>query len=170
MSCKDIEQLIIDSSDKDLSLEELDIIEQHVAFCTNSARFREDLDKIRASIKTIPQTVPSPDLVENTRVRCQAELRSKAAADIGISPKTHAEPMPKYVLPVLFSLILLTAFIIAPMLKSIKLDQPLTFSTVAVLTLLIQNAAMLFFSPIIIRKYRWKKRSFKGTQVNANAS
>lgn len=170
MSCKDIERLIIDSSDKDLSLEELDVLEQHVAFCTNCARFRENLEKIRASIKTIPQPIPSPDLVEKTRARCQVELRTKTAADAGISPKTHAEPIPKYALPALFSLILLTAFIIAPMLKNIKLDQPLTFPTVAVLTLLIQNAAMLFFSPILIRKYRWKKRGFRGTPMNANAS
>jgi len=170
MSCKDIERLIIDSSDKDLSLEELDVLEQHMAFCTNCSRFRENLEKIRVSIKTIPQPTPSPDLVEKTRAKCQAELRTKTADNAGICLKTHAEPIPKYALPVLFSLILLTAFIIAPMLKNIKLDQSLTFPTIVVLTLLIQNAAMLFFSPILIRKYRWKKRVFRGTPMNANAS
>jgi len=96
--------------------------------------------------------------------------RTKTAADAGFGLKTHAEPIPKYALPVLFSLILLTAFIIAPMLKNIKLNQPLTFPTIAVLTLLIQNAAMLFFAPILIRKYRWKKKDFRGTPMNANAS
>ena len=57
MRCKDIERLIIDSSDEDLSAEELRAIEKHVAHCALCARFRDDLEKIRMGVKTIPQSV-----------------------------------------------------------------------------------------------------------------
>lgn len=170
MRCKDIERLIIDSSDEDLSSEELDGIEQHVAHCAHCVRFQDDLEKIRMCVKTILQPTPPPDLVHKTGVICHAEISSKPGEAAGITSQAPSRPMPKYVWPVLLLLILLTAFVMAPALKNIRFDQPLTFESVAVLILVIQNAVMLFFAPILIRKYRWKKQNFGNIQINANVS
>jgi len=170
MRCKDIERLIIDSSDENLSLEELRTIEKHVAHCALCARFRDDLEKIRMGIKTIPRPILPPDLAQKTRLRCQAELSQQPAAGARIGKLIPFDPIPKYVWAVLFPLILLTVFVLAPTLKEIRLDQTLTFTSVVALTIIIQNAVMLLFAPILIRRLRGKKHDIRGMPVNANAT
>ncbi len=170
MRCKDIERLIIDSSDKDLSLEELSTIEKHIARCALCAHFQDDLEKIRIGVKTMPQPVLPPDLAQKTRLRCQAEISRRPAAAKKIARLIPSDSVPKYVWATLLPLILLTVFVIAPTLKEIRLDQTLTFASAAALTIIIQNAVMLLFAPILIRRRRWKKQDIRGIPMNANAS
>jgi hypothetical protein len=170
MRCKDIERLIIDSSDEDLSTEELSTIEKHIAHCALCARFQDEFEKIRMGIKSIPQPVLSPDLAQKTRLRCQAEISQQPAAATKIAKLSPSDPIPKYVWAVLLPLILLTVFVLAPTLKGIRLDQTLTFTSVVALTIIIQNAVMLLFAPILIRRRRWKKQDIRGIPMNANAS
>ncbi len=152
MRCKDIEHLIIESSDEDLSLEELSTIEKHIARCALCARFQDDLEKIRMGVKTIPQPILPPDLAQNTRRRCQAEISRRPAAAKKIARLIPSDSVPKYVWAALLPLILLTVLVIAPTLKEIRLDQTLTFASAAALTIIIQNAVMLLFAPILIRR------------------
>ncbi len=170
MRCKDIERLIIDSSDKDLSQEELGAIEKHVAHCALCARFQDDLEKIRMGVKTMPQPVLPPGLAQKTRLRCQAEISQQPAAASKIAKLIPSDPVPKYVWAALLPLILLTVFVLAPTLKEIRLDQTLTFTSAAALTIIIQNAVMLLFAPILIRRRRWNKQDIRGIPMNANAS
>lgn len=170
MRCKDIERLIIDSSDKDLSQEELSTIEKHIARCALCARFQDDLEKIRTGVKTMSQPVLPPDLAQKTRRRCQAEISRRPAAASKIAKLIPSDPIPKYVWAVLLPLILLTVFVLAPTLKEIRLDQTLTFASAAALTIIIQNAVMLLFAPILIRRRRWKNQDIRGIPMNANAS
>ncbi len=170
MRCKDIERLIIDSSDEDLSSEELSAIEKHITHCALCACFRDDLEKIRMGVKTMPQPVLPPDLAQKTRLRCQAEMSRRPAAATKIAKLIPPDPIPKYVWAVLLPLILLTVFVIAPTLKEIRLDQTLTFASVVAFTIIIQNAVMLLFAPILIRRRRWKKQDIRGMPMNANAS
>jgi len=170
MRCKDIERLIIASSDEDLSSEELKAIEQHVGRCEHCARFQGELGKIRTGIKAMPMPELSADIAENTRLRCYAEMKKqrKAALEKRSSPAL-SRPIPVYVWATLFVLTLLTMVITFPVIGEIRFDQTLTFKAAAVLTLIIQNAVMLFFAPILIRKYRSKRENFNG-MANANAS
>jgi len=193
MRCKDIERLIIDSSDKDLSSEELSAIEKHVAHCALCARFRDDLKKIRMGVKAMPQPVLPPDLADDlkkirmgvkampqpvlppdlaqkTRLRCHAEMNREPAAARKIDQVTPSETIPKYVWVALLPLIFLTMILIVPVFKEIRLDQTLTFASVVALTIIIQNAVMLLFAPILIRRYRWKKQGTRGLPMNANAT
>ncbi len=170
MRCKDIERLIIDSSDKDLSLEELSTIEKHIAHCALCTRFQDELEKIRMGVKKIPQPILPPGLAQKTRLRCQAEISQLPAAATKIAKLIPSDPIPKYVWAVLLPLILLTVFVLASALKEIRLDQTLTFASAAALTIIIQNAVMLLFAPILIRRRRWKKQDIRGIPMNANAS
>jgi len=170
MRCKDIERLIIDSSDEDLSLEELGKIEKHVAHCALCARFQDHLEKIRMGVKAMPQPVLPPGLAQKTRVRCHAEISRRPAAASKITRLIPSEPIPKYVWAALLPLILLTVFVIVPVFKEIRLDQALTFTSVVALTIIIQNAVMLLFAPILIRRRRGKKQDIRGIPMNANAS
>jgi anti-sigma factor RsiW len=170
MRCKDIERLIIDSSDEDLSQEELNAIEKHIAHCALCARFRDDLKKIRMGVKAMPQPVLPPDLAQKTRVRCHAEISRRPTAAPKISRLIPSYPIPKYVWAVLLFLILLTVLIIVPELTEIRWDQSLTFTSVVALSIIIQNALMLLFAPILIRRRRGNKQNVRGIPMNANAS
>jgi hypothetical protein len=170
MRCKDIERLIIDSSDEDLSQEELTAIEKHVTRCASCARFRDDLEKIRMGIKVMPQPVVPPDLAQKTRLRIHTEMGREPAAATKIDQLTPSESIPKYVWVALLPLIILTVILIVPIFKEIRLDQTLTFASVVALTIIIQNAVMLLFAPILIRRYRGKKQDTRGIPMNANAT
>jgi hypothetical protein len=162
--------LIIDSSDEALSLEELSAIEAHIAHCVLCVRFQDDLERIRIGVKAMPQPALPPDLAQKTRVRCHAEISQKPAAASKIAQLIPSYPIPKYVWAVLLFLIILTVLIIVPELTEIRWDQSLTFTSVVALSIIIQNALMLLFAPILIRRRRWNKQSFRGMPMNANAS
>lgn len=170
MRCKDIERLIIDSSDKDLSQEELSAIEKHVAHCALCARFQDDLEEIRMGVKAIPQPVLPPDLAQKTRLRIYTEMGREPAAAKKIDKLTPSEPIPKYVWIALLPLIILTVILVVPVFKEIRLDQTLTFASVVALTIIIQNAVMLLFAPILIRRLRGRKQDIRGIPMNANAT
>jgi hypothetical protein len=121
-------------------------------------------------VKTIPQPILPPDLAQKTLHRCQTEISQQPATATKIAKLIPSAPIPKYVWAALLPLILLTVFVLAPTLKEIRLDQTLTFASAAALTIIIQNAVMLLFAPILIRRRRWKKQDIRGIPMNANAS
>lgn len=168
MKCKDIERLIIDSSEEELTKEELFKIEQHVSGCAKCARFQEDLNKIRVHIKKMPALSPSAELVEKTQALCHAELNARKAPGAGLDRKTRSASMPRYMWAALPALIILTTVIIFPLLKDFKLTQ--SFRSIMALTLIVQNAVMLCFAPILIRKFRLKKQDFSLSHTGWHAS
>jgi anti-sigma factor RsiW len=170
MQCKDIERLIIVSSEEELSPEESKAVEQHLEHCANCARLRDDLEKIRLGITTMPKPLLPPDLAQKTRQRCLDEIRLQPAAAKRVFSRIRSYPIPKYVWVALVPLIIFTVLLIAPVIKEIRLDGSLTFESAVALSLLIQNAAMLFFAPILIRKYRSKRENTNGIPMNLNAS
>jgi anti-sigma factor RsiW len=170
MQCKDIERLIIVSSEEELSPEESKAVEQHFEHCAHCAQLRDDLEKIRLGITTMPKAVLPADLAQKTRQRCLDEIRLQPAPAKRAFSRIRSYPIPKYVWAALVPLIIFTVLLVAPVIKEIRLDGSLTFESAAALTLLIQNAAMLFFAPILIRRYRSKKENTNGIPMNANAS
>ncbi|MGD2245827.1 MAG: zf-HC2 domain-containing protein [Candidatus Aminicenantes bacterium] len=170
MQCKDIERLIIVSSEEELSPEESRAVEQHLEHCVHCARLRDDLEKIRLGITTMPKPVLPPDLAQKTRQRCLDEMRLQPAPEKRVFSRIRSYSVPICVWAALIPLVILTVLLIAPVIKEIRLGESLTFESAAALTLLIQNAAMLFFAPILIRKYRLKRKNVNGFPMNANAS
>lgn len=170
MQCKDIERLIIVSSAEELSPEESKAVKQHLEHCAHCAQLRDDLEKIRLGITTMPKHLLPPDLAQKTRQRCLDEMRLRSAPAKRVFSRIRSYPIPKYVWAALIPLVILTVLLIAPVIKEIRLDESLTFESAAALTLLIQNAAMLFFAPILIRRYRSKRENTNGISMNANAS
>jgi anti-sigma factor RsiW len=170
MQCKDIERLIIISSEEKLSPEESKSVEQHLEHCAHCARFRDDLEKIRLGIITMPKPMLPPDLAQKTRERCLDEMRLQPASAKRIFSRIRSYPIPIYVWAALVPLIIFTVLLVAPVIKEIRLGESLAFESAAALTLLIQNAVMLFFAPILIRRYRSQRKNSNGFPMNANAS
>lgn len=160
MKCKDIERLVIDSSEEDLSAEELSEIEEHVLHCAKCARFQDDLKKIRICLKEMTIRVPSAALIRRTQSICHTKMRTLHAADRRTAGQTNLISIPKYMWVALISLIVFTIIWMLPLLKDIRLNQTLSFETVVVFTIMIQNAVMLFFAPLLIRRYRLKNQGF----------
>ena len=169
MRCKDIERLIVASSDEELSPEEVKVVEEHLADCAQCAQLRDDLKKIWMDMKAMPKPVLPRELAEKTRQRCYADLKKQLEARKS-ALLARPSSIPIYVWAVLIAVTLLTMFITIPVISEIKLDESLTFKSAAVLTLIIQNAVMLFFAPVLIRKYRSKRQDINGFTMNANAS
>ena len=153
MKCKDIERLIIESSERDLSEEELTQIKQHVSGCIQCARFQDDLEEIRIHLKKMKEPFPSVELVKQTQLMCQAQMRAPR--------QIRSTPIPAFIWTAFIFLIVLTVILILPLSKDLILDQTLSLPTVVVLALMIQNAVMLCFSPLLLRKYRSKNQGLK---------
>lgn len=153
MRCQNIERLIIDSSEGILSQEEQRAIERHVAECAECARFQDDLKNIRISLTKMPAPSLPDELGRRTRILCHAELKARLASEKQRVSQTRPAPVPWVIWAALISLIGLTVFLMVSLFKDIGLNQPLSFESVFVLCLILQNAVMLFFAPVIIRKY-----------------
>ncbi len=170
MQCKDIERLIIISSEEELSPEESKAVAQHLEHCAHCARLRDDLEKIRLGIITMPKPMLPSDLAQKTRERCLDEMRLQPAPSKRVFSRLSSYAVPIYVWAALIPLVILTVLLVAPVIKEIRLGESLAFESAAALTLLIQNAVMLFFAPILIRKYRSQRKNVNGLPMNANAS
>lgn len=153
MKCKDIERLIIDFKEDGLSSEELSAVKEHVERCAECAGLRDDLRKIRVYLKRMPKSVLSAELARRTQSTCQVELSSMPLSRERTNGRNHLRSIPKAVWAALFSLVVLTTILILVLLEDFDLKLPLSTQTVVVLTLMIQNAGMLFFAPILIRKF-----------------
>jgi hypothetical protein len=61
--------------------------------------------------------------------------------------------IPRLIWAAIASLILITGFLLIPLIRDIELAETFSFPAIVVLFLIIQNAAMLFFTPVILRKF-----------------
>lgn len=159
MKCKDIERLLIDSSEEDLSAEKLAEIKQHVLVCAKCAHFQKNLKKVRNYIKEMTVPVPSDELVRKIHSACIDKMSNLNAVEKRTSGQNHLKSIPAYMWAALICLIILTVIWIIPLLRDFKLNETLSHQTIIVLSLMIQNAVMLLFSPILIRRYRTKNRT-----------
>jgi hypothetical protein len=154
MRCKDIERLIVDASERGLSHDERRAIGNHVSFCAKCARLQEELEGIRVCLRNSTKPNLPEDLAQKTRELCYAEMESLRSAPQRSELRTPSRSVPRLIWAAIVSLILITGFLLLPFIRELELEQTLSFPAVVVLFLIIQNAAMLFFAPVIFRKFR----------------
>ena len=104
----------------------------------------DDLSAIRPYLGRMPVSMPSDDFFEQTRSLCHARLKRSS--------------IPRFIWAALAALLILTAILMLPLAKEIMVDRPLSFPALGVLILVIQNLLMLFFAPVLIQKFRLRKR------------
>jgi hypothetical protein len=154
MRCQDAQRLMLDGLERKMNEDSLFALEDHVRRCPGCAGFRADLKGIRAGLenRTLPE--PPADVIERTRALCLAELRANEDASETNPDKTRTAALPGFIQAALAVLTTLTLVFVVPRIEDIKLDETLTFETALTFVLLIQNAFMLFFAPVLIRKFR----------------
>ncbi len=149
MRCKDIERLIIASTWKDLSREELLLIKEHTQQCAQCTLFQSEYKNLRLSLKNNPAPALPEKLDRSTYKICRKALNLQ---------KKSAPAIPPLIWGVLAVLIALSVILFVPVFRDLILNEPLSSQALFVLTFLIQNTVMLFFTPILIKNFREKKQ------------
>ena len=107
--------------------------------------FQEDLMAVRSHGKIKSTRTLPLELDHRTRALCHDRIRTKSS------------PIPRFIWAALFFLTLLTTVIALPILQELRSDEALSYQVIFMISLCIQNVVMLFFAPVLIRKYREKK-------------
>jgi hypothetical protein len=118
--------------------------------------FQKDLEFIRSHLKKMPKPEPSHELFENTRSLCHQKLSGSA-----LSPR-----IPRFIWTALAVNVILIAFLMLPFTKALLSGQPLSPMEVGGMIVMIQNLVMLFFAPVIIKKYKTKNRPWCLNDIN----
>lgn len=151
MRCKDIECMIIDSTERDLSPEEQQTLEKHTEACASCAGFRDDLGRMRLSLgERMGLCLPS-DLDEKTLKRCREEIRAPKPLSrerVSIS----AGGVPKLIWAALASLIVLTVLFLVPLGREIRAGQAISPLSAFVLMLIFQNVVMGILAPVLLQR------------------
>ncbi len=111
---------------------------------TESATLEDDLSEIWTHLQEVPIPMPSNEFFEQTRSLCHAKLGRSS--------------IPKFIWAAFGALLILTGILMLPLAREIGLDQPLSFPVIGVLILVLQNLLMLFFTPVLIQKFRFRKK------------
>ena len=117
-----------------------------------NATLEEDLIKIRTHLHEVPIQMPSDEFFEQTRALCHAKLVRSS--------------IPKFIWVAFGALLILSGILMSPLAREIRLDQPLSFPTIGVLILLLQNLLMLFFAPVLIQKFRFRKKDLMNAFID----
>ena len=141
MRCQDIERILTEGADTRSGA--AGDLERHLAACPDCAAFQADLARIRGHFGSEASPVLPPALDARTRAAWRAELLSPRSA-----------PLPRGLRAALAILTALTAVVVYPIFAAPEIVEPLSFRTAAMIALLLQNGMMLFFAPILLRKFK----------------
>jgi hypothetical protein len=161
MKCKDIERLVIESSSERQDRSRMAEVEKHIEHCAACARLKEDLENMRNVLERMPQRPLPEDLDKKTYQMCRAELKTLLAEGKPARVWSWSRSIPTYIKVALISLLVLTVLWTASLLRDFRLEESLSVSTIIVLSLIIQNAMMLLFAPLLLRRFRSKKSQFE---------
>ncbi|MBN1274388.1 MAG: zf-HC2 domain-containing protein [Candidatus Aminicenantes bacterium] len=156
MRCKDCQYLFIESSERELTEMEREKLEEHIMHCPECTRFKESLEGIRLSLRNASSPLFSQDLHEKTGRLCRENISKQRPLFLErrFSPGLR---VPAFVWAALLFVIVLTAVLLYTGFEDLNLEEPVTWKTIALISLILQNALMLFFAPVIFRRYGKKR-------------
>ncbi len=152
MRCQDFERLILEAGEKKLSSEGRLALEQHLAHCPACARFKDFCEDLHLRLnKTAAPPIP-PGLERKVRLACHEEISAMVLPAVRPQPSRPGVHIPWPIWVALAVLTALTAAFLVPGIEGFVRDQKLTLEVVLVLGIILQNALMLFFAPVIMRR------------------
>jgi len=164
MRCQDFERLMLESRDRDLLREERLALEEHLESCPGCTSFRSFWGDLKSCLREATGPALPAEVSENVRLRCHAEIESLsrplAARDSGRGPASIPGP----ILAALLVLTGLTAIFLIPAIEEFRQAQKVTVETVLVFMVVLQNALMLFFAPVLMRRSRFSSFDFRRSQ------
>jgi hypothetical protein len=148
-SCRDVERLSIAGEDRALSSGDRKIVEGHLRACARCRTFADDRRAIREGAAALRWPAPPQALVRETR-------RMMLEGGAGARP---AAP-PAWILVALAAVAVATGVWLAVSLSGVTPEMTLADLPVAGLAavfIIVQNALMLLFAPVVLRKVRARR-------------
>jgi hypothetical protein len=153
MRCQDFERLMLEKSEREWSLEERRVLEAHLENCPVCAAFRDFRANLRSSWQKAPAANPDAELVEKVRRRCYAELLQKSP---GRPPR-----VPWSIWAAFGILTVITLGFFIPQIQEFFTTKEFTPAMGYLSAILLQNAVMLFFAPVIMRRQRMDRNGWR---------
>ncbi len=152
MKCDDVQLWLLIMDKEDREQDKHQEIGRHLSCCSRCAALESDMQKIRDHLREVAAPKPSDEFIEKTRLLCHARLRRSS--------------IPKYIWIALGALLVLTGVLMLPLAREIMADRPLSFPVIGVLILVLQNLLMLFFTPVLVKKFRFQKKDLMNGFIN----
>ncbi len=159
MKCKDIERLVIASSGRLPDSKQLNAIHLHVEHCLRCSRLKEDVESLRSLIQQRPDLDLPEDLDKKTYQKCLSEIQSLQKNKQKVKLRQPLQSIPKYMKGVFIFLLVVMVIWFFSFFEDFGIGggESLSMPTIFGMFLIIQNAMMLLFAPLLIRLIRSKK-------------
>jgi len=158
MKCKDIERIVIASSGRLPDSKQLNEIRLHLEHCSRCLRLKEDMESLRSLLKRRAEPNLPEDLDKKTYQKCLSKIHSLQNNKKKVNLQQQLQSIPIHMKVVFISLLVLTVIWIFPFFQDFGLvGETLSVSTIFGLFWIIQNAMMLLFTPLLIRRFRSNK-------------
>jgi predicted anti-sigma-YlaC factor YlaD len=155
LKCRDIERLMLEGEDRTFPPGEKGLVEEHLRACARCRGFAADRALVRAELAGVRWPAPPAELVLRTR----RTLRDAGAA--------AAPAVPAWVLVALAVVTIVTGVGLAVALADVTPDMALAdmpIGAVAALFIIVQNALMLFFAPVVLRTARSRRSELENAR------
>jgi len=149
LSCRDVERLTLMGEDRELAAGERRLVDDHRRDCGRCRAFAADRVAIRAEAAALDWPEPPDALVRKTR-----QMFRESAAGAGPAP------LPAWVLVAMALVAVATGLWLAISLAGVTPDMTLadlSLAGLAAVLIIIQNALMLLFAPVVLRKVRGRR-------------
>ncbi len=169
MRCKDIRHVFIEDAGQDLSPKEHEELDEHLATCERCSSFREGLESVRRGVEGLALPAPSDRTEYEIRTLIKNAPFVRGGSAEPLPPRWGSFSIPRYIWAAIPVLVVLTSLIMASGLQDV-LNKTGSFLASTFVALLLQNAAMLVFAPILIRSLRRKGSQPEWHNGDAHAS
>jgi len=149
LSCRDVERLMLEGEDRELSGEERRLVEDHLRGCEGCRGFAADRTVIREEMAAVRWPAPPDALVRRTR---RMLLES--------GPAAAAAAVPGWVLIAMALVTVVTGLWLAVSLADVSPDMTLAdlpLAGLAAVFIIVQNALTLLFAPVVLRAVRARR-------------
>jgi hypothetical protein len=151
LGCRDIERLLLEGEDRPFAAPERRAVEDHLGACGRCRAFAEDRRALREEIGSLRWPDPPRALVRGTR---------RLMLESGTAAKPAAPPA--WVLVALALAAVATGVWLAVALAGVTPETTLAdlpAAGLAAVVVIVQNALMLLFAPVVLRKVRARRRA-----------
>jgi anti-sigma factor RsiW len=169
MRCKKIRLWIISATEGDLPDKAHQAVEEHLRSCEACVGFKRDLETLRRSLAALPEPEISELVAAETRTRCHAAVRSARPLTAALAAGWRRLPIPRLIWAAIPVLAILTAAVMAFGLQELA-EESASLLSAAVITMVLQNATMLVFAPILLKAWRRKRSQSAWDSGGAHAS
>jgi hypothetical protein len=149
LGCRDVERLILEGEDRELAEGPRRLVEDHQRACAACQAFAADRAVIRAEVGAIRWPAPPDRLIRETR---RTILEAK--------PERSTAGLPTWVLVTMAVMTVVTGLWLAVALANVTPEMTLAdvpIEALAAVFVVIQNALMLFFAPVLLRTVRSRR-------------